>query len=250
MVMSLHGARVYRGRKRLLGSASVDLASRGVTAVVGPNGSGKSTLLRLMHGLERLSGGEMEWHDKIAPRDQAFLFQTPQHLRRTVQENLAFPLKLRRRSKTLIKTKVSEAAHRFGLTPLLAQFAYDLSGGEQQRLALARAMITGPKLLFMDEPSANLDRISTQLIKDTVISAAKQGTRVFIASHSMAQVRRLADDVVFVDKGKCYGPFTTEQFIAYPTPKAAKEWLGDLDGHAAEPQNEPQPEPTGSASCD
>ena len=226
-MVRVQGAIVARGRKRLLGPVDLTLPSTGVTAIVGPNGSGKSTLLRALHGLERLRSGTVDWNPVIAPGDQAFLFQTPVHLRRSVAENLALPLVLRKWGKAEIATKVAVTAQEFGLTALLHSYAPNLSGGEKQKLALARAMITGPKLLFLDEPSANLDRPSTQVIEHTMQMAARAGARVFLASHSMAQVRRLADDVVFVHNGQCYGPFAAAEFLDNPSPQQAKDWISD-----------------------
>jgi len=216
---------VERRGKRLLGPATFSLKDKGITAVIGPNGAGKSTLLRLMHGLENPRYGQIDLPTSMHSKQQAFLFQHPILLRRSVQQNLNLPLKLRRVPSAVREQEVLKIATEFGLEKLMEQDAMLLSGGEKQKLTLARALITKPNLLFLDEPSANLDRPSTLIIENAVKVIAGEGCKVILASHSMAQVKRLAEDVLFISDGLVYGPFLVPDFLQKPPTESAKDWL-------------------------
>ena len=228
VMIKIEEAVVEKRGQRLLGPATFSLKCEGITAVVGPNGAGKSTLLRLMHGLDRTRSGIVNLPDFMGPQQQAFLFQHPILLRRSVQQNLKLPLKLRRISAAIIDTEVVGLARDFGLEKLLEQDALLLSGGEKQKLALARALITKPKLLFLDEPSANLDRPSTLSIENALKSTAEQGCKVIVASHSIAQVSRLAEDVLFISDGVVNGPYLVSDFFNNPPIESARNWLKEI----------------------
>ena len=219
---------VERSGKRLVGPATFSINDKGISAVVGPNGAGKSTLLRLMHGLERACCGHINLPIHMRSQQQAFLFQHPILLRRSVQQNLILPLKLRGVPKAIREQEVVKIATEFGLNKLMEQDAFLLSGGEKQKLTLARALIIKPNLLFLDEPSANLDRPSTLIIENAVKVIADQGCKVILASHSMAQVKRLAEDVLFISDGVVQGPFLVPDFLQMPPTETAKDWLEDL----------------------
>ena len=219
---------VERRGKRLLGPVTFAINDKGITAVVGPNGAGKSTLLRLMHGLERPRYGHLNLPIHMRPQQQAFLFQHPILLRRSVQQNLILPLKLRGVTTEIREQEVVKIATEFGLNKLLEQDAFLLSGGEKQKLTLARALIIKPNLLFLDEPSANLDRPSTLSIENAVKVVADQGCKVILASHSMAQVKRLSEDVLFISDGIVNGPFLVPDFLQNPPTGSAKDWLEDI----------------------
>ena len=219
---------VERRGKRLLGPVTFAINDKGITAVVGPNGAGKSTLLRLMHGLERPRYGHLNLPIHMRPQQQAFLFQLPILLRRSVQQNLILPLKLRGVTTEIREQEVVKIATEFGLNKLMEQDAFLLSGGEKQKLTLARALIIKPNLLFLDEPSANLDRPSTLIIENAVKVVADQGCKVILASHSMAQVKRLSEDVLFISDGIVNGPFLVPDFLQNPPTGSAKDWLEDI----------------------
>ena len=227
-MIEIEEAVVQKRGRRLLGPATFSLKCDGITAVVGPNGAGKSTLLRLMHGLDRIRSGQVNLPDFLGSQQQAFLFQHPILLRRSVQQNLKLPLKLRGVPAAIIETEVVRIATGFGLEKLLEQDALLLSGGEKQKLALARALITKPKLLFLDEPSANLDRPSTLSIENALKSTAEQGCKVIVASHSIAQVSRLAEDVLFISDGVVNGPYLVSDFFNNPPIESAINWLKEI----------------------
>ena len=154
------------------------LGSDGFTIVIGPNGAGKTTLLRLMHGLQRCSGGTVKWAvpNAVARRRQAFVFQAPIMMRRRVVDSIAFPLRLHGMGKAAAQAKASSYAVRFGLGDLQHSWAPMLSGGEKQKLSLARALITEPEVLFLDEPCANLDGRATREIETLLLTERTRGT--------------------------------------------------------------------------
>ena len=181
-----------------------------------------------MHGLERPRYGHLNLPIHMRPQQQAFLFQHPILLRRSVQQNLILPLKLRGVTTEIREQEVVKIATEFGLNKLMEQDAFLLSGGEKQKLTLARALIIKPNLLFLDEPSANLDRPSTLIIENAVKVVADQGCKVILASHSMAQVKRLSEDVLFISDGIVNGPFLVPDFLQNPPTGSAKDWLEDI----------------------
>ena len=218
-------AQVTRRGKTILGPVDLRLNGVGITAIIGPNGAGKTTLLRLIHGLERARTGMIRFDPPMALRAQSFVFQSPVFLRRTVADNLGLPLQLRGVGAAQIARRVAQKATDFGLTGLLNHDAQMLSGGEQQKLALARALITDPALVFLDEPTASLDVQSARFIETVLMDQAAAGTMILMTSHCANQMRRLAQQVVFLDAGPVYGPYICSDFFANPPHEAARIWL-------------------------
>lgn len=222
---------IERRGNTILGPVDLELGSEGFTIVLGPNGAGKTTLLKVLHGVERITRGSVEW--SISPKEsreaQSYVFQSPIMLRRTVAQNLAYPLKIRGVRKADIELRVREWAVRIGLADAVDRPAPRLSGGEKQKLALGRALILQPKVLFLDEPCANLDGRSTRDIEDLLLRANKDGTRIIMATHDLGQCRRLASDVVFLLNGKIHEIGTAEDFMTSPmTPEAGSFLQGDI----------------------
>ena len=160
--------------RRLIDIADLSLSEVGITVIMGPNGAGKSLLLRLMHGLITPTSGEVRYGstalDDTQRRAQALVFQKPVLLRRNVAANIDFVLKAR----GLDRTATSRVLDRVGLADHADRPARRLSGGEQQRLAIARALATEPETLFLDEPTASLDPASVKAIEDIVVQAARK----------------------------------------------------------------------------
>ena len=227
--LSAQGIRVVRRGRTILGPLDLEIAGRGITVVIGPNGSGKTTLLRALHGLDRLREGEVAW---AVPTDearvrQAFVFQSPVLLRRSARENIAYPLRLRRTGD--IAGRVEATAARLGLAALLDQRAASLSAGEQQKLALARALVVEPEVLFLDEPCASLDGAATRDIEAALREAANSGTRIVMSTHDMGQARRLATEVLFLNRGRIEAAGPAPAFFDVPPSATAAAFLrGDL----------------------
>jgi tungstate transport system ATP-binding protein len=219
---------VRRRGKRIIGPVTHRLEQGPPTIVIGPNGSGKTTLLRVIHGIERISTGQVNWtHD--APDQQAFVFQNPIVLRRTVAENLAYPLRLAGVDKAEIISRVTTWLARIGLDSLANTAATRLSGGERQKLAIARALIRTPQVLFLDEPCANLDGHTTREIEALLSETAAAGTRLIMATHNMGQARRLAGDVIFMLNGKIHESGAANYIMNTPQTSELKSFFqGDI----------------------
>ena len=165
--VEMRGVSISKGRKSLLGPIDLTLGTSGFTILLGPNGAGKTTLLKALHGLERLDTGTITWSasDTVARTKQAYVFQSPVMLRRSVRANLAYPLSILSYPKDRMDHAIETWAERIGLTDALHRPATRLSGGEKQKLALARALIRDPEILFLDEPCSNLDGRSVKDIE-------------------------------------------------------------------------------------
>ena len=193
---------------------------------MGPNGAGKSLLLRLMHGMLTPTAGQVSWGgmpltDAVRKR-QAMVFQSPVLLRRSVAANIRFALKLRKEN---TDQRALEILDRVGLASRAHQPARMLSGGEQQRLNLARALALEPDVLFLDEPTASLDPAATAAIENIVQKAHAGGTKIVYVTHDLGQARRLADDVVFLDRGRLAEHSPAERFFDNPKSEAARDFL-------------------------
>ncbi|MDJ1017494.1 MAG: ATP-binding cassette domain-containing protein [Paracoccaceae bacterium] len=230
MPLTVRGLSFCAGGRRLIDHISLTLDGDGVTMVMGPNGAGKSLFLRLIHGLIPASEGEIKWGGAlIGPevrRHQALVFQKPVLLRRSVAANVDFVLKSRGRASPEAREALLE---RVGLGGRGAQAARLLSGGEQQRLALARALATEPEVLLLDEPTASLDPASAQAIETIVADVARSGTRVIFVTHDVGQARRLGSDVVFLARGRIAEHTPADAFFDTPSSREAEAYLsGEL----------------------
>ncbi|WVX48580.1 Tungstate uptake system ATP-binding protein TupC [Roseobacter fucihabitans] len=216
--LSLVDVAVYRRGKRLLGPVNLTLKSDGLTMIIGPNGSGKTTLLRVMHGVERLSKGSAQWSipEAEARNHQSYVFQTPIMLRRSVADNLRYPLQLQGMARGDIEDRVAQWSARVNLKDRMSLSATRLSGGEKQRLALARALIRRPDVLFLDEPCANLDGASTRDIESILQGALTEGTRIIMTTHDLGQAKRLASDAVFMLHGCVHETGAAESLFSAP----------------------------------
>lgn len=217
--------------KTLVGPVDLEIGIKGFTIVMGPNGSGKTTLLRLMHGLQRLSSGKVSWNvsEELAHRRQAYVFQSPIMMRRSVLDCIAFALTLRGVKTSHARQQAAEWAKRFGLSDALERPAPVLSGGEKQKLSLARALICKPEILFLDEPCANLDGRVTREIETLLLETQKQGTRIVMATHDMGQAKRLASDVIFMLNGSVHEVGKSDVFFDGPKTREARGFLsGDI----------------------
>ena len=224
-------AMVRRRGKVLVGPVDLTLEGQGTSIVIGPNGAGKTTLLKMLHGIVRMNGGSLDWACPLeeAQKRQAFVFQTPVMMRRTVIENIAYPLRLTGTSGKAARALAAEWAARVGLGSILERQATMLSGGERQKLALARALVREPQVLFLDEPCAALDGRATREIEEILTHAAAGGTRLIMSTHNMGQARRLADEVIFVLHGRIHEFSPAKAFFAGPETAQARAFLnGDI----------------------
>ena len=219
------------GATAILDQLSVTIAAGQPTLIVGPNGSGKTSLLRVCMGLARPTGGTVSWGGRfdVAPLRRAFVFQRPVMLRRSVAANLDYALAHAGVPRKQRPARIAELLARVGLDDLAERPARRLSGGEQQRLALARALARTPEILLLDEPTASLDPAATRAVEDIVLAAARSGIKVVMASHDLGQVRRLGGDVVFMVRGSLREHRDAIDFLDHPaTEDAARFVRSDL----------------------
>jgi tungstate transport system ATP-binding protein len=207
------------GGKRLLDHVNLELERGPRTVVLGPNGAGKSVLLRLCHGLLKPTAGEVRFNGPESVdgrRRHAMVFQRPVMLRRSARANVAYGLMLAGVPRRARLRTADEALERVGLRHLAAQPARVLSGGEQQRLALARAWALRPELLLLDEPTANLDPSATQAIESVILAMHDAGAKLVLVTHNLGQAHRLGDEVVFLAGGRVVEQTPVDAFMRAP----------------------------------
>jgi tungstate transport system ATP-binding protein len=203
---------------------TLEIAAGPSTIILGANGAGKSVLMRLMHGLLAPSSGKVSW--RSAGR-QAMVFQRPVMLRRSALANVVYALDLARLAHA--ERVAMEALEEVGLAHLAHRPARVLSGGEQQRLALARAWALHPEVLFLDEPTASLDPHATREIERVIQAFDAAGTKIVMATHNLGQARRLGDEVIYLHEGRVLERAPVETFFSQPaTAEAAAFIKGEL----------------------
>ena len=212
-LIEIAGASVNFGGVAAVQGASLAIRRGEFVAVVGPNGSGKTTLLRLLHGVVAHSGLRIV---QAGGEPQAMVFQRPFLLRLSARDNLRLALWLaaRRWPAQERRSRIDAALRKVGLWPLRERAARSLSGGEQQRLALARAWALGPAVLFLDEPTASLDPSAKKEVESVLAAFAAEGTTLVMSTHNLGQAKRLATRVVFMDEGRIALDLPTADFFA------------------------------------
>jgi tungstate transport system ATP-binding protein len=216
------------GTTEILRDVTLSIDPGPPTLLLGPNGSGKTTLIKLAMGLLAPTAGQVRFADPrmVAPR-HAMVFQKPVMLRRSAASNIAFALKAAGRAAH--SDTVANLLDRVGLGGLAARPARRLSGGEQQRLALARALARDPEVLFLDEPTASLDPAATKAVEEIIARAAASAVKIVMATHDLGQARRLAGDIAFLVNGRLVEHARAATFFAAPaTQEAARFLAGDL----------------------
>jgi tungstate transport system ATP-binding protein len=220
------------GGRTIIDGVSCELTHGPRTVILGPNGAGKSVLMRLCHGLLMPTSGRIEWRgggDERKPGAQAMVFQRPVMLRRSALGNVTYGLKLAGASRTERNRRAHDVLDAVGLRAATYHPARVLSGGEQQKLALARAWALRPEVLFLDEPTANLDPSATREVETIVDQIRASGTKIVMTTHNLGQARRLGDEILFVSAGRLTERSPVEHFFAQPsTAEAAAFIKGEL----------------------
>lgn len=201
--IEFHDVTFTRGAVTVLDRITLKIDSGAPTVLIGPNGSGKSTLLRLAMGLLAASSGHIHWAGQgMCPANrQAFMFQRPTMLRRTAADNIRYALRAASAPRHLESQRVTELLAMIGLESLADRPARALSSGEQQRLALARALAREPHVVFLDEPTASLDPAATKIVEDLLRAVAAKGIKIVMSTHDLGEARRLAGEIVMLHRG-------------------------------------------------
>ena len=220
------------GGRTIVESLSFEIEAGPSTIILGANGAGKSVLMRLMHGLLKPTAGEIAWNEPDPDRrrrGQAMVFQQPVLLRRSALANVTYALKVARVPRGERERLAEEAMESVGLMHLAQRPARVLSGGEQQRLALARAWALHPEVLFLDEPTASLDPSATREIERVIRAFDAAGTKIIMATHNLAQARRLGDEVLYLHQGRLVERAPVDEFLSRPASAEAGAFIkGEL----------------------
>jgi tungstate transport system ATP-binding protein len=230
--LGLEAVSFVAGGRPVVDGVSAEIRAGVRTVIVGPNGAGKSVLMRLCHGLLVPTSGRVVWRGAgghAARRRQAMVFQRPVMLRRSALANVAYALALHGVPRGDRARRAREAIARVGLAHLADRPARVLSGGEQQRLALARAWALRPEVLFLDEPTASLDPTATREIEAAIGAIHASGTTTVMTTHDLGQARRLGDEILFLHRGRIAERAPAERFFGAPaTAEAAAFVKGEL----------------------
>jgi tungstate transport system ATP-binding protein len=212
----------------ILDHVSLALAGEAPTVLVGPNGAGKTTLLRLAMGLISPARGRVTWggRENVAPTHRAIVFQRPVMLRRSAAGNIRYALAAAGVPRATRDARVDELLALIGLAGLGHRPARKLSGGEQQRLALARALAKEPQVFFLDEPTASLDPASTKAIEDVVRAVAARGVKVVMSTHDLGEAKRLGGEVVLMHRGRIIERAPSDAFFAAPSTEEGRRFIG------------------------
>lgn len=219
-LLTLDQTKVFADGRSIFSVNHIEIPMNGMIALVGPNGAGKTTLLRLIHGLIKPDTGSC-----VSPFDKhesaLVLHYTPM-LKASVREHLKL---LRDTNIAVSDADIDQALARVGLSHLANNPAQKLSAGERQKLCFARARLQNPKLVMLDEPTANLDPNASDDVEAMMTQLAQESKVVIFASHNMAQVQRLANTVLFMQDGQILEIATPEQFFKNPQSKEATKFL-------------------------
>lgn len=210
MEVSVNNFKKYYSKKLILDIDNLIIEKGRITGLIGPNGSGKSTLLNIISGLDNEFLGTIKYDsksiDKYTYKYITLVSQKPYLLKRKVYENIEYPLKIRKETKEKMKQKVNNIIKRFEIEDLKDKKANLLSGGESQKVSLARALVFEPKLLLLDEPTSNIDPESVKIMEREILrfNEETKGT-VLIVTHNIEQSKRLCDNIIYLENGKVGG---------------------------------------------
>ena len=220
---------------KVLDRVSFSVQGGQTLVLLGANGAGKTTLMRIIAGLEKPEGGKVVFNDKSMTEDEmrqtsTLVFQKTVMFSRSVYDNLAFGLRIRKIPEFDIKRRIEEALQTVGLTGFEKRKAKKTSGGEQQRISLARAMLLDPKILLLDEPTANLDPNSSRIIERTIDSRKNAEEIIIMATHNLGQAKRLADQIAYMHEGRIIETGPTQELFDNPKSEMTRRFLqGDLE---------------------
>jgi len=226
--LALREVRFSAGGRSIIDGISAEIAPGPATIILGANGAGKSVLMRLMHGLLQPTSGRISWHlpgEERVRRGQAMVFQRPVLLRRSALANILYALDLARVPAAERERQAMDALREVGLADVAHRPARVLSGGEQQRLALARAWALHPEVLFLDEPTANLDPGAAREIENVIKAFDASGTKIVMSTHNLGQARRLGDEVLFIHQGRLAERAPVEVFFRQPASAEAAAFI-------------------------
>ena len=225
MSITIEKVNKFYGKQQALTDISFSLKKGEIVGFLGPNGAGKTSFLRLLHGLDKPTTGSITWDPSAKIEEQSFVFQSPVILKRNVIENVYYPLMLKGTSKKEAITQAEYWLERTSLNHKAYEPAISLSGGEKQRMVIARSLISDPKLIFLDEPTVNLDGKSKSQIEKLLKQVINNGTKIIMATHDLGQAKRLGNDILFLHHGKLLEVGSVTSFFENPKTKEGLTFL-------------------------
>ncbi|HXX87414.1 MAG TPA: phosphate ABC transporter ATP-binding protein [Candidatus Acidoferrum sp.] len=235
VALRLLGIEKNYGSVKALKDVNLEIVGGKTVALLGINGAGKTTLLRIIAGLEKQDKGYVFFNGKMTNARElrqigTLVFQKTAMFSRSVYDNLAYGLKIRGKKDAEIKWEITQALQAVGLRNFEKRRAKRTSGGEQQRLSLARAFLLDPQILLLDEPTANLDPNSATIIERAIMSRTKENCIIILATHNLSQAKRLANEVVHIYDGKIVEIADPEEFFTNPRSEITRKFIkGELD---------------------
>lgn len=234
-VLKLNQVGKNYGALKALDSVTLEAKSGKIIVLIGVNGAGKTTLMRIISGLEEHNDGSITFdgqvmNSKEMRKNSTMVFQRTAMFNRSVYDNVAYGLKVRGVDEQKITNQVPKVLQSVGLKNFEKRRAKKTSGGEQQRISLARAFLLNPKILLLDEPTTNLDPNNAMIIERAIIERKKQDEIIIMATHNLAQARRLADEIVHIYNGKIMETASPEQFFTNPKSEITRKFInGELE---------------------
>ncbi len=237
MSISLNLNQIEKNYHNVKALDSINFNAQGgkIIVLIGVNGAGKTSLLRIIAGLEKLEKGTITFNDKNVSDGElrqiaTLVFQRTAMFTRSVYANLSYGLKIKGEKESEIKEKITQALHDVGLRDFEKRRAKKTSGGEQQRIALARAFLLEPKILLLDEPTANLDPNSAIIIERAIVRSKKAERIIIMATHNLNQARRLGDEIIHMHAGHIVERANPDDFFDKPQSEITRKFIsGELE---------------------
>jgi tungstate transport system ATP-binding protein len=223
------------GSIKALEDINLEAVGGKTVTLIGVNGAGKTTLLRVIAGLEEQDKGNIlldgkDISGKKLRQIATLVFQKTVMFNRSVRGNLACGLKIRGKKDSEIKENIDRELLAVGLRNFEKRKARKTSGGEQQRIALARSFLLNPRILLLDEPTANLDPNNTTMIERAIAARKKEDEIIIMATHNLAQARRLADEIIHIYNGRIVERASPDEFFDNPRSEISRKFInGELE---------------------
>ena len=241
-MIEFSGVNKWFGPLHVLQDISLTVAKGEVVVVCGPSGSGKSTLIRCINGLEQFQSGRLTVDGTDLSNRKAlvrlrtevgFVFQSFNlYPHKTALENVTLaPIHVRRLSRAQAEERGKALLEKVGLADKMASYPHQLSGGQQQRVAIARSLCMQPKIMLFDEPTSALDPEMINEVLDVMVGLAREGMTMMVVTHEMGFARKVADRVIFMDRGAIVETAPPETFFTAPAHDRTRDFLGKILQH-------------------
>ena len=210
---------------KILKNINLNSNEKNITIIAGNNGSGKSTLLKILHGLIKTPRNTIQWGGfsiSEIKQSQSMVFQSPILLNRTTYENLLYVIKNKKIKDKYYIDKIIEKLNLKSIEKVNAKY---ISGGERQKVAIAMSIIGEPRIIFLDEPTSQLDPSYKNEIESIINDLSENETKIFMTSHDIAQIKRIGKEIIFLDKGEIIYNNTVEKFFKDEQSKLIKNYI-------------------------